>query len=85
MSGFVSFADLSILVRKNLRNELAIERPARSLKVLESKKPPDSDKTGNEGIQQFRLKTVQAAGLILLFDGEVLRMPEPTSTDKPVS
>jgi hypothetical protein len=33
--------------------------------------PPDSGKTGNEGTQRFRLKTIQATGLILLFDGEV--------------
>jgi hypothetical protein len=35
------------------------------------KKPSDSDKTGNEGIQRIPAKTVRGAGLILLFDGEV--------------
>ncbi|MDB6063954.1 MAG: hypothetical protein JWR26_162 [Pedosphaera sp.] len=41
------------------------------------KKPPDSDKTGNEGIQRTRLKMVQATGLILLFDGEVAAYERP--------
>ncbi len=41
-----------------------MRRPARSLKT---KKPPDSGKTGNEGIQRVLLKTDQQAGSILLF------------------
>src|ERR1700735_5193906 len=46
-----------------------IGRPARSLKT---KKPPDSGKTGNEGIQRILMKTDHQAGLILLIDGEVI-------------
>ena len=34
---------------------------------MEIKKPPDSGKTGNEGIQQVRPKMFWAAGSILLF------------------
>ena len=41
-----------------------MRRPARSLKT---KKPPDSGKTGNEGIRRVLLKTDQQAGSILLF------------------
>jgi hypothetical protein len=37
------------------------------LKILEMKKPPDSGKTGNEGILRIPAKTVRRAGLIFLF------------------
>jgi hypothetical protein len=53
---------------KNSQNDFAIGRPARSLKM---KKPPDSGKAGNEGIQRILMKMVHQAGLILLIDGEV--------------
>ena len=62
-------SDLSILSRV-IRGTVLVERPARSPKILE-KKPPDSGKTGNEGILRIRTKTVRPAGLILLIDGEV--------------
>jgi hypothetical protein len=47
-------ADLSIVFReKNSWNGFAIGRPARSLKM---KKPPDSGKAANEGIQRILMK-----------------------------
>ena len=46
-----------------------VERPARSLKT---KNPSDPGKTENEGIQRILSKTIRQAGLILLFDGEVI-------------
>ena len=41
------------------------------MRSLKTKKPSNSDKTGNEGIQRVPAKTVRGPGLILLFDGEV--------------
>jgi len=38
----------------------------------ETKTPSDPGKTENEGIQRILSKTVRQAGLILLFDGEVI-------------
>jgi hypothetical protein len=49
------------------RGGFAIERPARSLKIKNLQTP----QTENEGIQLILPETVQQAGLILLFDGEV--------------
>jgi len=43
------------------------------LENFENKKPSNSGKTENEGIQRILPKTVRQAGLILLFDGEVGR------------
>ena len=67
--GFFSWADLSIWFRGKMRNGFMVERPARGLKM---KKPSGPGKTENEGIQRTRPKIVRQAGLILLFDGEVV-------------
>jgi hypothetical protein len=46
--------DLSIVFREKIsRNGFVIARPARSLKI---KKPSDSGKAGNEGIQRILMK-----------------------------
>jgi uncharacterized protein YggU (UPF0235/DUF167 family) len=64
----IHLADLSIMLREKFsRNDFAIGRPGRSLKI---KKPPDSGKAANEGIQRILMKMVHQAGLILLIDGE---------------
>jgi hypothetical protein len=57
-------------------NGFAVERPARSLNI---KKPPDSGKTGNEGIHRILTKTDRQAGLILLF---AEKRPETFGTDE---
>jgi hypothetical protein len=50
-----------------IHGTVLVERPARSRKILEIKKPPYSGKTGNEGILRILMKTVHRAGLIFLF------------------
>jgi hypothetical protein len=50
------------------------------------KKPSSSGKTGNEGIQRIPLKTVQRAGLILLFAEKLAELLRPRRAQiKPVS
>ena len=44
------------------------------MKLAENKKPPNSTKRGNEGIQRSGTKQMPRAGLILLFVGEASRV-----------
>ena len=72
---FICMTDLSMAVRGKA-DLVVFERPARGLKM---KKPSAPGKTENEGIRRTPQKTVQRAGLILLFVGEVTPGREPAA------